>query len=396
MSEDRSAEGVAASVGLVRTEAWVARDAVLGVVLLGAWLAGTGLAVRAAGDALDPTVARGLLAVAWLLVPGLAVAWRVSAGVTNRHGNVERRYRLERPGVTVALPLGVVAVGLAVGALLGVSHPAAAAVLAVGAVLLVVRTVAYGLRVFTLSWRPLLWLVAGATGVGFAGGLLFAALAVSGRWELVPSAARVAVSPERLAWTVAVGPLSARPVPLGIAAAAVLPSICYLAVQVPASRLARRRSRSIPREKLRAGQRVPSGVQVTTASDVGGGSGTPVADSEGTGGGAGTAAGGRAGASGGDGGAGAGSAGDDGAGAGGTRVFKPGADAPNDGATGGAGTGRAAETGTSGAGGRENRFEDTKVFRAPSPGECPDCGAAVVGDGNYCPECGASLSGTSS
>ncbi|MFB6073405.1 MAG: zinc ribbon domain-containing protein [Haloarculaceae archaeon] len=339
-------------------ERWVVRDAVLGYVLFAAWFAVTGTALGSVVDSLGRKPLLAVLAVLWLVLPGVVVAWRVFDGVTNLRGNVDGAYRSDRPGLLLVIPLVVVAAGIGAARLLGPSSPVAAAVLSVGAVAVLVRTVAYGLRVYSFSRPYLLRAVAFVSGCGFAAGVILQVLAVTGRWGLVPAAS--GLGPSTLARAVPLGPLTVPPVPWAVVVASVGPPLAYLAVQLPVSAVVRWRSPVLDPAEVRAGQRVPATATVRTGAAGRESEHGPT-----------------------DGGAGedhdADEAGDEGGiqpGSSGTRVFQPDADGDDGGSPLG---------------------EDTDVFRpgdgdeTAQSGSCPACGRAVDGDDAFCPTCGIPL-----
>ncbi|WP_135303220.1 zinc ribbon domain-containing protein [Haloarcula amylovorans] len=170
------------SLSLLATEWWVLVGGLAGYLFYGAWVVLTGTAVgRIVPGFADATVltvgnaaVTGLSAVAvvaWLLVPAAVAAWLTNGWFRNRHGNLVKRYRLNHPSVLVAPPgvvlLGCLLVSLAIGSTLAVT-----AVALVASVHLLVRTVVYGYRVYSLSVPPLFTLFLYVTGVTLAAGWL--------------------------------------------------------------------------------------------------------------------------------------------------------------------------------------------------------------------------------
>ncbi|WP_436923709.1 hypothetical protein [Halosimplex amylolyticum] len=362
------------------------------------WLAGTGVAVSQAADlafgsySVDPwsTEAAALAAtyaVLWVLLPSLAAVKYVVGNVTNLRGNVEQCYRFDRPLVALVPPLALLAAALAVGAVRGVATWYVLAALAVANTLLLVRTVAYGYRVYSFSVPRLLQGLLFVSAAVAATATVTLASSLAGQTALVEAvAARYGVA-EIAFGTVSRAGVSAPALPLAAVATPAVLALAYVWVQLFASLVVRIRRPDVPRSAIRAGQRYPQVVQpgtsdrlaMGTASDGGGGD-TEVEPTEsgpsGTGGGAADAPAASTGSAGGA------SANGDSADATGdeqaenvgqTRVFTP----PDD-AEGVATAGDATRTVDEDA--TKNEF-------------CPICGETYAADAGHtnCPNCNAVL-----
>ena len=149
------------SVSLLATEWWVFIGILASYLLFGAWVVGTGIALTVAVPSLarttvttvgaTPVTGRTAFAlIAWVVAPAAVAAWLLDRQLSNPSGNLIKRYRFDHPGVLPAPP-GVLALVFAVAAIaLGPLVP----VVALGAVAgihLLVRTVAFGRRVFSFS-----------------------------------------------------------------------------------------------------------------------------------------------------------------------------------------------------------------------------------------------------
>ncbi|MBV0922580.1 zinc ribbon domain-containing protein [Halomicroarcula limicola] len=182
MSDGVPAEEFRRSLSLLATEWWVLVGGLAGYLFYGTWVVLTGIAVgRIVPSFADATVLTvggvaitGLSAAAlalWLLAPALVAARLTNGRFRNRHGNLAKRYRLNHPSVLVAPPgallLGCLLVSLAIGPTLAVT-----VVALVASVHLLVRTVVYGYRVYSLSVPPLFTLFLYVTAAMLAAGWL--------------------------------------------------------------------------------------------------------------------------------------------------------------------------------------------------------------------------------
>ncbi|WP_254278890.1 zinc ribbon domain-containing protein [Haloarcula marina] len=399
------------SLALLRSEWWVAVGGGLGYLAYGAWVAASGIGLRrfAPGFA-DGTLATvggeavtGLAAAAvvlWLVLPAL-VASRLTGGrFLNQTGNLASRYRLDHPSTLLAPP-GLVMLGCLVASLT-VSRSAPLTVVAlVASVHLLVRTIAYGYRVYALSvprlFGALRWMSAVALGAAW----LVHATALAGLSEQFAEVATAS----GVSGVVSIG-LTVAGVDSGIALSALVsvPAVLasgYLLAQTAAGAAVRRRA-PLENPTRRAGQRFPT---MRPGAHASGGGGPPTggrdestathdADAVAESTDAPTGAVEDAAVS--DGPAPDGTTGDDDSS---TRVFSPGhaADAAE------ADTAVAAVDGlsTDDKGedeGEDDPFEDTAVFspdRAGFAGDrtCDECGTELPADRTptFCPDCGERL-----
>ncbi|ELZ25717.1 hypothetical protein C475_09669 [Halosimplex carlsbadense 2-9-1] len=240
------------------------------------WLAGTGVAVSQVADlvvgayAVDPwsTEAAGLavtFAVLWVLVPSAVAVRYVVGNLTNLRGNVEQCYRFDRPLVALVPPLVLLGVAVAVGAARGAATWDVLALLAVANTLLLVRTVAYGYRVYSFSTPRLLQALVFASAVVATTAIVSRVASLGGQTALVEAAAaRYGVSDvvfgevARAGFTAPLLPLAAVATPAALA-------LAYVWIQLFASLVVRIRRPDVPRSAIRAGQRYPQVVQPGTS-----------------------------------------------------------------------------------------------------------------------------------
>ncbi|MDS0282846.1 zinc ribbon domain-containing protein [Haloarcula onubensis] len=178
MSDRPPAAELRRSVAVLATEWWLAAGGLAGYLCYGLWVVGTGLALGALPPGLAATTVTtvgstpvtGLVvfaAVAWLLAPAAAAAWLLDRQLSNVNGNLVSQYRIDHPGVLPApsgvLMLVVAAVAVAVG-----PRPPVLAVMAVAGVHLLVRTIAFGRRVYSVSPKPLFSVLSGVSGLALA------------------------------------------------------------------------------------------------------------------------------------------------------------------------------------------------------------------------------------
>jgi len=164
MSDSHARLELRQSVSLLATEWWLLVGVVAGYVLYGVWVVATGIALGSVAPSLATTVTTvgstavtaGTLvaAVLWLAVPALVVTRLLDRQLSNTSGNLVDRYRINHPGVLPALP-GVLALLFAAAAVaVGPSAPVVA-LGAVASIHLLVRTLAFGRRVYSFSPSPL-------------------------------------------------------------------------------------------------------------------------------------------------------------------------------------------------------------------------------------------------
>ncbi|WP_423998781.1 zinc ribbon domain-containing protein [Haloarcula salina] len=238
------------SVSVLRAERWLFLGLVLAWIAYGAWVVATGLALRRAPVELDSTAVAAVggvevtatavvAAVAWLVVPALAAVWLVNRRLRNDYGNLADAYRFDHPALLLVVPGVALACCLGLSVALGRSVVLTAVAVAATAHL-VVRTVAYGHRVYTLSSPASLSVLVFLTALTFAVGWL-ARTPVLGVPTLVDWLARAGVDRT-------VGPVldavGVTPTLAGTAAVAVPGTLvaAYLAVQSAAGAVVRSRA----------------------------------------------------------------------------------------------------------------------------------------------------------
>ncbi|MFC7142243.1 hypothetical protein ACFQMA_20690 [Halosimplex aquaticum] len=271
-------------------ERWLFAGLFLGGAGYLIWLAGTGAAVDQVADlavgsySVDPwsTEAAALaatFAVLWVLVPSAAAVRYVVGNITNLRGNVEQCYRFDRPLVALVPPLLLLIAAVAVGAVRGVATWYVLASLAVANTLLLVRTVAYGYRVYSFSVPRVLQGLLFVSAAVAATATVTLASSLAGQTALVEAvAARYGVADIAFG-TVSRAGVSAPALPLAAVAIPGVLAVAYVWVQLFASLIVRIRRPDVPRSAIRAGQRYPQVVQpgtsdrlaMGTASDGGGG-----------------------------------------------------------------------------------------------------------------------------
>lgn len=276
MDADRLGRDAATSLRLPFTaERRLIGGAVLAPVAYAAWVAATGAvlvsaaAVSSRSLTVDPwtttaTLAAAVAAVLWVFGPAAAWTYFVVDQLTNPAGNLEHHYRVQYPS-TVVVPAAALFAGVgAAGAVSGFPAPVLAALVASGTFALV-RTLAYSYRVFTLSVPRALQAFVFESGCVLAVAILAALARVSGRPELLSDAARGVDSAVGTAVTVPLvtgsREVAAQTLPALPALAAAYPvalAVTYLAVQTLGGLVARGRGVTVPRSRLRTGQRYPA------------------------------------------------------------------------------------------------------------------------------------------
>lgn len=282
MDTDRINRELFGSLRLLWTrELWLWGGTVAVLAGFAVWVGATGAALRFGADfagvelsvtdwSSATTIALGIVTVLWLLAPALVVTYLVDTYVTNVSGNVQTYYRVQHPATLVApFLLLFVLVGVAAVAI-GEVPAALSTVLVVVSLLLLVRTVSYSYRVFSLSRPRLVELFLFVSLSVVAVTILTGIGNLAGRMELVEAAGRGAgdaVGSETVATavtgTTSVGPVTvstmlglATAVPAGLA-------LLYLFLQSFAGLVTRVREPDVPRSKLRTGQRYPAFVRPT-------------------------------------------------------------------------------------------------------------------------------------
>ena len=169
------------SATLLRVETWLFVGVGLAWLVYGGWVLATGL-LLAQFPGLERTVLATLAgrtvllrtALAgglWLVGPSLATVVLINRRLRNRHGNLADAYRLDHPSLLLAIPGSVLLGCLLVSLILGQRRPLTVIAL-FGTVHLVVRTVAYAHRVYTLSVPTFLSLLVFVSAVSLSTGWL--------------------------------------------------------------------------------------------------------------------------------------------------------------------------------------------------------------------------------
>jgi len=240
------------------------------------WLAGTGVAAEQLAAVLvgpvsvDPwtTEAAGftaVLALLWVVGPSLLAVRLVVGAVTNLRGNVEQRYRFDRPLVLVAPPLAALAVVLGVALVRRTVDPAVLVALGVVNVVLLVRTVAYGYRVYSLSTPRLLQGLVLVAALAVTAGVASRTASLAGQEALLEAAARRYGVADLAFRRLRYAGVSVPVLPLASAAAPGAVALTYVWFQLLASLVVRVRRPDAPRSAVRAGQRYPQVVQPGTS-----------------------------------------------------------------------------------------------------------------------------------
>lgn len=432
---------------LWREERWLPAGVPVLAVVYVLWIGATGAAFSFLGDAIvgpvrfDPwttgtTVAVAVLGLLWVLGPAALVTVLVVDRVRNVNDNLRHGYRLGHPLFLLGPPATVLAVGYGLLVTTGVASLPVFAVLVAGALWLLVRTVAYAYRVFSLSLPVVAWLgvfltalvvavstlLAGATAVGHEAAVaaLLAGLADQTGIDALATlhAATVVVGGVDVSLLAA----AVVAVPPGVAGA-------YLAVQLPWSVVVRLWRPSVRRPELRTGQRYPAFARPTTHAaptvarrllglstgyrpESGGQSEGADAGADATEGDAGSTAGSHASRAGSTTPGSEPDSGDSPSPHGGRASSSDGGSTGGaTGSTAGAGDESAGAGGTGGPGSTSgdpaadepsvtDDVSNTRVFTPPddagldATGQCPACGVAVEATADTCPDCGAGIEGT--
>lgn len=265
-----------------REELWLPAGVPVAAVAYALWIGLTGAAVStlagavAGGFSLAPwTGLTDLVAVAlallWVLGPAALATLLVRDRVTNVRGNLATGYRLRHPLLLFLPPAVVLAVGLLALSETGEASTPVLAILVVGAVWLLIRTIAYAYRVFALAVPIVGHGITFLTAVLAAVAALVLGAGALGRDDLVREAAAGLAARTGVDGVATLGSGSVAlldvPVPAAVAAAVVVPvglSAAYVAVQLVASALARLLRPTVRRPQLRTGQRYPAFARPTT------------------------------------------------------------------------------------------------------------------------------------
>ncbi|KAA9397932.1 zinc ribbon domain-containing protein [Haloarcula sp. CBA1130] len=239
------------SAALLRAESWLFVGVGIAWLVYSGWVLATGLLltqvpglertvpVTLAGQtvSLRTVLAAGL----WLLSPSLATVVLVNRRLRNSYGNLVEAYRLDHPSLLLVLP-GTVLLGCLLGSLILGQQRLLTVVAFFGTVHLVVRTVAYGHRVYTLSVPPLLSLLVCVSAVSLSTGWVLQMGTASGvSSALSPWLARAGVGPIAETALQLLGVRPSQATALFIAVPGVLAS-AYLFVQLLAGTVVRIRA----------------------------------------------------------------------------------------------------------------------------------------------------------
>lgn len=265
MERGRLGSELCESAALLRAEAWLFVGLGLAWVAYGGWVLATGLLLeqfpgldRTVFATLDGSAAslRTVLAAGiWLVVPSLAAVVLLNRRLRNSYGNLVDAYRLDHPSLLLAVPGSVLLACLLLSVTFGQRRPLTVVAL-LGTVHLVVRTVAYGHRVYTLSVPPLLSLLVFVSTVSLGTGWLTQSVIAPGvSSALSPWLARAGVGPVVETALRLTGAQPSQATPLFIAVPGVLASV-YLLFQLLAGTVVRIRA-PLTNPQRRPDQRFP-------------------------------------------------------------------------------------------------------------------------------------------
>ncbi|MDS0222931.1 zinc ribbon domain-containing protein [Haloarcula sp. S1AR25-5A] len=262
MERGRLGSELRESAALLRAETWLFVGMGLAWVAYGGWVIATGRVLGVLGvdgpvfSTGIPLSLRTVLAVGlWLVGPGLVSVVLINRRLRNRHGNLVAAYRLDHPSLLLAIPGCVLLGSLLLRVILGQWLPLT--VLAVvGSVHLVVRTVAYGHRVYTLSFLPILSVLVFLSAVSFGVAWLVHATTAPGvSAALSPWIADAGVGPVVETMLRLIGIPAAQAGAVFIAVPGVLASV-YLLVQLLTGAVVRARA-PLANPQRRPDQRFP-------------------------------------------------------------------------------------------------------------------------------------------
>jgi hypothetical protein len=266
MSDRPPAEELRRSVAVLATEWWLVAGGIAGYLSYGVWVIGTGLALDAFAPGLaaaslatvGSTSVTGLLvfaAVAWVLAPAVVAAWLLNRQLSNVNGNLVSQYRIDHPGVLPAVSGVVMVVATAAALAVGPRVPVLV-LMAIAGVHLLVRTIAFGRRVYSFSPQPLFTVLGVASGLALAAAWLVHAPRLPGTvGERVAGAGVVTVVETGLGVAGVAGVESATALGVLLSVPALLSGL-YLAVQTVAARRVRARA-PLANPVKRAEQRYP-------------------------------------------------------------------------------------------------------------------------------------------
>jgi hypothetical protein len=252
---------------LVSEERWLFTGLVGGAIGYFIWVAGTGAAVEPVAGAVAETLSVDresveiwAFAVLWILLPSVVAARYVVDHLTNLRGNVEQCYRLDQPVVLLGPPALFVLGAVVFAALRGGVGPTALVALGAANVVLLVRTVAYGYRVYSLSVPRVLQGLLVVAALVLSLGIVCRIAPLAGHEALVEGVA----DSYGLGRTVTLGSSAVPVLELAGATAPGALALAYVWAQVFTSLVVRIQGPDVPRSAIRAGQRYPQFVQPGT------------------------------------------------------------------------------------------------------------------------------------
>ena len=253
---------------VARDEQWFGRDLVAGVAALLVWVAATGalatyvaglldVSLGLAGGETPSPITIAISGVLWLLVPAVAVVFRIRNRTSNLRGNVEQYYRLYHPAALLAPPALLVLASCVVAVALGSFESYFALLMVPVGLFVLVRTLAFSYRVYSFS-HPLVVQTLLFVSTPVLLGSAFAAVgAAAGRRALVDRALMAVGLPAWITGTVSVEGVDVS----GVAVAALAPvllALAYVLIQTAVSVGVRLVRPEVARSKMRTGQRYPS------------------------------------------------------------------------------------------------------------------------------------------
>lgn len=254
------------SISLLRSESWVLTGGLTCTISYGLWALATGIAVGSVTPGLAnagvttvsgvTVTGRSVVAlVLWVLLPAAVVSALAGRRFVNEHGNLDNRYRLDHPSLLLAPP-GLVLLGcLAATAAVGRSA-ALTAIALLGSVHLLVRTVAYGYRVYTLSVPGLFTALLAAGTAALAGGVLVAGTVLAESSATAGGLVARAGVPSVVETGLTLAGAAPADALAGLVAVPALLATAYFAVQIVAGTVVRIRA-PLANPTRRPGQRFP-------------------------------------------------------------------------------------------------------------------------------------------
>lgn len=239
---------------------------VVGALSYGLWVLATGIAVGSATPGLanggvttvGGATVTGLSVIGlvlWVLLPAAVVSALAGRRFVNEHGNLDNRYRLDHPSLLLAPP-GLVLFGSLAATVTTGRSAALTAITLVASVHLLVRTVAYGYRVYTLSVPRLFTALLAAAVAALAGGVLVAATLLADLSATANGPVARAGVPTVVETGLTLAGVAPADALAGLVAVPALLATAYLAVQLVAGTAVRMRA-PLANPTRRPGQRFP-------------------------------------------------------------------------------------------------------------------------------------------